>query len=182
VADSESLSAALTQHAVPHQVLNARIDGLQTDAERRIIEAAGQPGQVTVATHMAGRGTDITLSQPALKQGGLHVINTQLNASRRVDRQLEGRSARQGQPGSCQRILCWQDKALAPLAQRPWLRTLITWLHLMHTKPTEGAVRWVLALRQALAGHASAKQRWALLQQQRGIRQQTAWAGRDEWD
>lgn len=102
VADSERLSAELTRRGVPHSVLNARHD----HDEARIIAQAGQAGRVTVATRMAGRGTDILLDERALAAGGLHVIACQRNESRRMDRQLLGRAGRQGQPGSTEAWIC----------------------------------------------------------------------------
>jgi preprotein translocase subunit SecA len=96
VAASEAMGAALAAAGVAHQVLHARLDA----AEAAIVARAGVHGQVTVATNMAGRGTDIHLDALALAAGGLHVLSCQHNASRRHDRQLSGRAARQGQPGS----------------------------------------------------------------------------------
>jgi preprotein translocase subunit SecA len=102
VNDSEALSALLTERGVSHIVLNARHDA----HEAVIVSRAGHAGAVTVATRMAGRGTDITLSEAALRAGGLHVISCQRNESRRMDRQLRGRCARQGQPGSAEAWIC----------------------------------------------------------------------------
>lgn len=110
VAESEYLSARLDAAKIPHTVLNARNDA----DEAAIIARAGQPGQVTVATNRAGRGTDIVLDDRVRQSGGLHVIASHINSSRRIDRQLFGRSARQGDPGSAQKILCLND----PLLQR----------------------------------------------------------------
>ena len=98
VADSDALSALLAGAAVPHRVLNARHD----QAEARIVALAGARGAVTVATRMAGRGTDIVLGPGVAALGGLHVICCQHNPSRRLDRQLIGRAARQGDPGSAE--------------------------------------------------------------------------------
>lgn len=108
VALSEQLSDLLSLHDVPHTLLNARQDA----DEARVVAEAGQPGALTVATNMAGRGTDIPLQGNAAALGGLHVINLELNESGRVDRQLFGRSARQGDPGSCQSILSLHDELL----------------------------------------------------------------------
>ena len=98
VADSERLSRLLGERRVAHHVLNALNDA----EEAQIVALAGRSGQVTVATRMAGRGTDITLDDAALSAGGLHVLSLQNNASRRLDRQLTGRAARQGDPGSAE--------------------------------------------------------------------------------
>jgi preprotein translocase subunit SecA len=96
VADSEALSHRLNERGVEHAVLNARNDR----AEAEIVARAGQRGAITVATNMAGRGTDIVLGSGVAELGGLHVICCQFNAARRIDRQLAGRCARQGDPGS----------------------------------------------------------------------------------
>jgi len=105
---SEQLSQLLAQAGVEHVVLNAR----QNADEARIIEQAGQAGRVTVATNMAGRGTDIRLGPGVAQRGGLHVICTELHESRRVDRQLVGRCGRQGDPGSVRFFLSLEDEIL----------------------------------------------------------------------
>jgi preprotein translocase subunit SecA len=119
VADSDSLSAHLAQQGIAHTVLNARNDR----QEAAIVALAGHRGRVTVTTNMAGRGTDIPLGPGVEKHGGLHVISCQMNSSRRIDRQLKGRCARQGDPGSVETLLCLE----APLMQRSlpsWLKRL----------------------------------------------------------
>lgn len=98
VADSQALSAVLRQAGIAHRVLNA----LQDAQEAEIVAGAGRAGQVTVATRMAGRGTDIALDEAARTAGGLHVLCCQHNPSQRLDRQLFGRAARHGEPGSAQ--------------------------------------------------------------------------------
>jgi preprotein translocase subunit SecA len=103
---SEQLSALLAARGIAHVVLNARQDG----DEAAIVAAAGQAGRVTVATNMAGRGTDIALGPGVAARGGLHVILTEFHESRRIDRQLIGRSARQGDPGSWQAIVALDDE------------------------------------------------------------------------
>lgn len=102
---SESLSEVLRRRAVPHRLLNARQDA----EEAAIVAQAGAPGIVTVATNMAGRGTDIKLDTSSRERGGLHVILTEFHDSPRVDRQLFGRAARQGDPGSVQAVVSLQD-------------------------------------------------------------------------
>ena len=110
VADSERLSALLHKRGVGHRVLNALNDA----DEAAIVSEAGCGGRVTVATRMAGRGTDITLDAGARAAGGLHVLSCQNNSSRRLDRQLAGRAARHGDPGSAE---IWSfDGALGPAA------------------------------------------------------------------
>ena len=108
VAQSEMISAYLNEHHVENQLLNARSD----DVEAQIIAQAGQPRRVTVATNMAGRGTDIKLHPKVKKSGGLHVILAGIHTSLRIDRQLIGRVARQGDPGSYRKILCLNDDLL----------------------------------------------------------------------
>jgi preprotein translocase subunit SecA len=105
VAESEQLSTRLADAGLPHCVLNARNDA----AEAAIVAHAGEPGRITIATNMAGRGTDIALHPEVRARGGLHVIATQLNNSRRIDRQLAGRSARQGDPGSVATLIALDD-------------------------------------------------------------------------
>ncbi|MCZ6887228.1 MAG: DEAD/DEAH box helicase [Gammaproteobacteria bacterium] len=106
VALSERFSDLLNERGINHELLNAR----QDEEESEVVARAGCPGAVTVATNMAGRGTDIPLTGDARELGGLHVINLEVNESRRVDRQLFGRGARQGDPGSCQAIISLKDE------------------------------------------------------------------------
>lgn len=180
VADSEHLSAMLSRQGLSHQLLNARQDGEAGEQEQAIIAAAGRQGAITVATHMAGRGTDIKLDSDVLARGGLHVINTHLNASRRIDRQLYGRGGRQGQPGSCECVLSWSDETMAPLARQPLLRGLAR--RLAAWPPTSRlTVRVLCTWLQRLEGQQARWRRWSLLQVQAGMRRQLAWAGREEW-
>ncbi len=102
---SEQISAALNGRGLAHVVLNARQDA----QEAAVVAGAGRSGSITVATNMAGRGTDIKLDAAALAAGGLQVILTEFHESPRVDRQLFGRSARQGQPGIVQAIVSAED-------------------------------------------------------------------------
>ncbi|MEM1061801.1 MAG: helicase-related protein, partial [Planctomycetota bacterium] len=117
---SEQVAAALDRHGIDSMLLHAR----KRDREARIVAEAGQPGRVTVATNMAGRGTDIKLAESVRDAGGLHVIATEMHHSRRVDRQLIGRAARQGDPGSYRFMLSLEDELLdaLPAARRGRLR------------------------------------------------------------
>jgi preprotein translocase subunit SecA len=103
---SEEISAILTQRGIEHALLNAK----QDMSEAEVIALAGQQSRVTVATNMAGRGTDIQLGPGVAEKGGLHVILTEYHESRRIDRQLFGRCARQGDPGSCEAIVSLEDE------------------------------------------------------------------------
>jgi len=105
---SDQLSARLLKAGLEHEVLHA----LNHENEAGIIKQAGQPGRITVATNMAGRGTDILLGEGVSEQGGLHVICSELHESARIDRQLTGRSARQGDPGSSRIFLSLEDEIL----------------------------------------------------------------------
>ncbi|MGH7303951.1 MAG: prepilin peptidase, partial [Candidatus Rokuibacteriota bacterium] len=126
VAASEHLSGLLTAAGLPHRVLNARQDKEEAD----IVAGAGELGRITVATNMAGRGTDIRLGPGVREKGGLHVLATERHEAGRIDRQLAGRCARQGDPGSHEAFVSlddeivavhasWIDRRLARIATRP---------------------------------------------------------------
>lgn len=119
VAISEVISERLAEAGLPHRVLNARQDA--TEAE--IVARAGEAGAITVATNMAGRGTDIALADIARAAGGLHVLASERHEAGRIDRQLFGRAARQGDPGSCECMLSLEDALVSEHAPR-WLRLL----------------------------------------------------------
>ncbi len=127
---SEELSKALSERGIEHSLLNAKQDKTEAD----IVALAGQAGRVTVATNMAGRGTDIRLGAGVAESGGLHVILTEYHDSRRVDRQLFGRCARQGDPGSCEAVVSLEDE--------------------IFTVHAPNAARWVAAFRQNDSGTA----------------------------
>jgi len=105
---SEDLSRLLTAAGLQHTVLNAR----HIAREAEIVSEAGQPGQITVSTNMAGRGTDIKLGEGVAELGGLHVICTELHDSARIDRQLVGRCGRQGDPGTWRQFVALDDEIL----------------------------------------------------------------------
>ena len=108
VETSELLSRMLKQRRIEHQVLNAKLHKKEAD----IVAQAGRAGAVTIATNMAGRGTDIKLQEGVKEAGGLAIIGTERHESRRVDRQLRGRSGRQGDPGSSQFFVSLEDKLM----------------------------------------------------------------------
>ena len=105
---SELLGRMLKIRKIPHNILNAKLHKKESD----IVAEAGKPGQVTIATNMAGRGTDIKLSEIVKGNGGLAIIGTERHDSRRVDRQLRGRSGRQGDPGSSQFYVSLEDNLM----------------------------------------------------------------------
>jgi preprotein translocase subunit SecA len=108
IENSEKLSEMLKRRGIPHKVLNAKYHA----EEAEIIARAGQRGAVTIATNMAGRGTDILLGEGVAELGGLHIIGTERHESRRIDNQLRGRAGRQGDPGSSQFYLALDDELM----------------------------------------------------------------------
>ncbi|MGP0068178.1 MAG: preprotein translocase subunit SecA [Isosphaeraceae bacterium] len=111
---SERLSTLLAAAGIEHQILNAK----NHEIEAQIVAQAGQKGRVTVATNMAGRGTDIKLGEGVANVGGLHVIGTERHESRRIDRQLSGRCARQGDPGRAQFFVCLDDEIIETFGEK----------------------------------------------------------------
>lgn len=105
IEDSEKLSKILQEKNIAHKVLNAKYDKEEAD----IVAVAGEAGSITIATNMAGRGTDIPLGEGVAEMGGLFVIAAERNDSKRIDRQLVGRCARQGQPGTAQFFISFED-------------------------------------------------------------------------
>ena len=108
ITQSEELSAVLKRHGISHNVLNAKFH----EKEAEIIAGAGQKGSVTIATNMAGRGTDIKLGEGVAERGGLFIVGTERHESRRIDNQLRGRSGRQGDPGASRFFLSLEDDLL----------------------------------------------------------------------
>jgi preprotein translocase subunit SecA len=167
VAESEALSALLTENAITHTLLNAR----QDKAEAEIISKAGGVGSVTVATNMAGRGTDISPSLAAIERGGLHVISCQHNTSRRIDRQLIGRCGRQGDPGSAQKFLHLEQ----PLLQR----MIPKWVHKIASREDglsqpQWIVRLIAHVPQILEERRNRSQRRDMLKQDLKLERQLA--------
>ena len=112
VESSETLARMLKRAKIPHKVLNAKFHR----QEAEIVQAAGQKGSVTVATNMAGRGTDIKLGEGIAELGGLFVVGTERHESRRIDRQLRGRCSRQGDPGMSQFFISFEDDLMRNFA------------------------------------------------------------------
>ena len=117
---SELLSRTLQRAGIEHNVLNAK----QHKREAEIVAEAGNPGQITIATNMAGRGTDIKLSDEVKAAGGLAIIGTERHDSRRVDRQLRGRSGRQGDPGSSQFYVSLEDNLMRLFGSERMAKTM----------------------------------------------------------
>ncbi len=144
---SETLSRMLKRQSIPHNVLNAK----QHQREAEIVAHAGLPGSVTIATNMAGRGTDIKLGPGVSEAGGLHIIGTERHEARRIDRQLRGRSGRQGDPGSSQFYLSLEDDLMrlfgsdriAGIMQRLGLKEGDVITHPMITRSVERAQKKV---------------------------------------
>ncbi len=123
IAKSELLAALLKERGIPHLVLNAN----HIEREAEIVAHAGEMGRVTVATNMAGRGTDIQIGDEVRGLGGLHVIGTELHESSRIDRQLFGRCARQGDPGTIRQFFAHDDQLLDVafgVARATWYRKI----------------------------------------------------------
>ncbi len=154
VASSEHLSELLQQEGLAHKVLNARQD-LQ---EAEIIAAAGVAQQITVATNMAGRGTDIKLAEGVAGRGGLHVIATERHEARRIDRQLFGRCGRQGDPGSYEELASLDDD-LARTHLSRWSRHLAALLLKSGGNSAEYLATLLLARGQRKAQAGSARMR-----------------------
>ena len=172
VATSEHLSELLTAADLPHQVLNAR----QDQEEAQIIAQAGQPGKISVATNMAGRGTDIRLAPGIAERGGLHVLATERHEARRIDRQLFGRGGRQGDPGSYQAIVSLEDEFMRDFYGKFLLR-----LFSGRQKPLPGWLgRPLVALAQASAERYHSRIRRELLKQDDSLNDMLAFSGRGE--
>jgi len=166
---SEQVAAEFVRRGVRHVVLNARQDA----EEAQIVGAAGAPGRITVATNMAGRGTDIKLAPAARDAGGLHVVLTEFHESPRVDRQLFGRSGRQGEAGTVRAIVSAED---ALFARQPALvkRALAAAPGALRRI----ALRWVVRRAQAHAERMAYKARMQTLRQDRELNRMIGFAGR----
>ncbi len=170
VGASEHLSALLSQAGLAHQVLSAR----QDREEARVVERAGEMGRITVATRMAGRGTDITLGPGVAEAGGLAVISTELGEARRIDRQLFGRCGRQGAPGSYEQLVSLEDQLLETHVP-DWLRSAVGegWLSRL-----AGILLSQIAQRAEERRSALARRR--LLESERVLGELLAFSGRRE--
>ncbi len=175
VADSERLSERLSVLRIPHAVLNARHDS----EEATIVAQAGEVRQITIATNMAGRGTDIPLAASVAERGGLHVICCQHNGARRIDRQLHGRCARRGDPGSVETILAIDD----PLISSYLPKLIKAFVHSCSSH--NGLVppfmaRILLLVPQLFEERRQWLQRWQLLQQDSLLDRRLSFGGKGE--
>jgi preprotein translocase subunit SecA len=175
VAESEQLSAILTQHNLPHQVLNAR----QDHQEAELVAQAGLLGSITVATNMAGRGTDIALGEGVSDIGGLFVISTARNDARRIDRQLYGRCARQGDPGIAQGFMSLQDITIVEFYPAFILRALSVCC-VGHRPMPNWLGKIVLAIPQRWLEHKHRRIRGYLIEQEKQQAKLLSFSGRME--
>ena len=166
---SEQLSAELTRTGVAHTVLNARQDKTEADT----VAQAGQAGRIMVATNMAGRGTDIKLADTVREAGGLHVILTEFHESARVDRQLFGRCARQGDPGSTEAIVCIDDELFRRFAPAG-----LRWLLRATAGRRQRSLRRIVAWIQGRAERHYRKQRLETMQRDEQWRRALGFVGK----
>jgi preprotein translocase subunit SecA len=173
---SEHLSRLMTQAGLPHRVLNARQDKEEAD----IIAQAGEPGRITVATNMAGRGTDIRLAPKVPELGGLHVIATERHEAQRIDRQLFGRCGRQGDPGTCQAIVSFEDELITV-----YINKLLRWFAVPVPRSpgalwARGFGRILFHRAQRAAERLHARMRHGLLKMDEQLGDALAFSGRPE--
>lgn len=172
---SEILSEHLTRAKIGHVVLNAR----QDQEEAGVVAAAGESGRVTVATNMAGRGTDIKLLRSVAQAGGLHVIATERHEAARIDRQLYGRTGRQGDPGSYETVTSLEDELL--VASRGAVIRWVASRLLTPGTPLQGwAAQWLVRVAQRSAERLHARMRRELLQHEDQLESTLAFSGRVE--
>jgi preprotein translocase subunit SecA len=173
---SELLSGLMDEAELPHRVLNAR----QNKEEAEIIADAGERGHITVATNMAGRGTDIKLGPGVTELGGLRVIATERHEAGRIDRQLFGRCGRQGDPGSCEVFLSLEDELI-----EVYIGTMTRMLaRAMIRRPGGFMARWfgkrIFRKGQRIAEAQHARMRRDLLKMDEQMGQSLAFSGRPE--
>ncbi|MGB5539516.1 MAG: preprotein translocase subunit SecA [Gammaproteobacteria bacterium] len=175
VSDSETLSRMLARLNLPHRVLNAR----QDEGEAELVAQAGAPGAITLATNMAGRGTDIPLGPGVAEAGGLHVIAAERNTARRIDRQLFGRAGRQGAPGSYQSLLALDDRIVTE-----FLPQSLHWLAARYARDSRPLPPWlgrlVMEACQRKSEHQQRTQRKALEQMDEYLGRILAFSGKSE--
>ena len=172
---SEHLSLLLTAKGLEHQVLNA----VRHAEEAQIVAAAGQPGKITVATNMAGRGTDIKLGRGVTEVGGLAVLATERHEAGRIDRQLYGRAGRQGDPGSAQAIVCLEDELVRRHA--PHLTGMLAGRHGKSDKEiSSAATRHLFDAAQRKAERMALRQRKGVLRTDDWLDEYLGFAGSEK--
>ncbi len=175
VAASEHLSRLLSAAGLEHRVLNAR----QDQEEAQIIGQAGQLSRITVATNMAGRGTDIRLAPGIAEAGGLHVLATERHDAKRIDRQLFGRGGRQGDPGSYQSVLSLEDELVTDFFREYPVRFFRRWFN-----PNKSLPGWIsiaiLSSAQSAAEYHHSRTRRDLLKLDENLGDMLAFSGRSE--
>ena len=171
VAASEHVSRLLEKAGLAHRVLNAR----QDLEEAQIVAEAGQPGQITVATNMAGRGTDIRLGDGVAERGGLHVIATERHEASRIDRQLFGRCGRQGDPGSYEAMVSLDDELFTTYGRRwRWLAARFR----LGDRPLPSRIgEWLSRVAQRAAERRHARMRRDLLRMDEQLEKALAFTG-----
>ena len=171
---SEYISQLLEAENLAHQVLNA----VRHREEAQIVAGAGQAGRITVATNMAGRGTDIKLGRGVVKLGGLHVIASERNESARIDRQLFGRCARQGDPGSAKAIVCLEDEFVSRYA-----KNLVAYLKKRYAHTTDNissmTTRAVFRMTQLRAEKLALRQRKSVMKTDHWLEEQLSFTGKE---
>jgi preprotein translocase subunit SecA len=175
VAASEHASRLLAGAGLAHQILNAKQDRAEAD----IVACAGQPGRITIATNMAGRGTDIVLSGGAAELGGLYVILSERYDSQRIDRQLAGRCARQGDPGAVEAILSLDD-ALLSARSRHYRKALAASLANMGPELGRRCASLAIRLAQKRAERATSRARMEMLKLDQQTGKSLAFSGSNE--
>ncbi len=171
---SERLAALLAERGLGHKVLNAT----RLKEEAQIVALAGEPGNITIATNMAGRGTDIKLGNGVAKLGGLHVLATERHESGRVDRQLFGRSGRQGDPGSVQAFVSLEDDLIRRHLPGP-ARSALTRAFQSNLPGSHNLARGSFALAQRKAQRLAYQQRRAVLRTDTWLEEALSFAGQD---
>ena len=165
---SQVMSQRLTEAGLPHEVLNAE----RAADEAAVIARAGEAGRITVATNMAGRGVDIAVDAGSIEAGGLHVILSERHDAGRIDRQLEGRTARRGEPGSTEAILSLEDPLLELAPRGP-----VRWFAGSSKGFRQWCARQLFAIAQRRAEQSHARDRRSVLAQDRRLGTLLAFSG-----
>jgi len=173
ILDTDLLFELLQQHAIKPQVLNAHHHA----QEAQIIARAGERGMVTIATNMAGRGTDIKITKAVEALGGLYVIATERHESSRVDYQLFGRSARQGQPGAAQAFLSLEDELFRQVKGSLLLKLANRLVSSKQNRPTEWVLRLFVHGLQRYMENQYSRDRYAMLQLEKSTEEMLSFVG-----